>query len=223
VVCYMSRIRTADDLYQAFDRDLVWRRKELSDLKRSVEVADRLARAGLSRALLLMAYAHWEGFVKNCSRAYFDFLAVKKRPYAEYEVQIYTNRFLSEIDSFFGSKAGVQKKCDFIEKIILGKKDRFSTVSERLVDTKSNLNSDVLLELCRVINIDNSIFRNKNVFIDIKLLKRRNSIAHGSQEFPDIIDFQEIMDGVLELMGEFRNLIENKVSQQSYLIAPPVR
>lgn len=213
----MSKVRTADDLYVFFDRDLIWRRKELSDLKKSVETADISARGGLSRAFLLLAYAHWEGFIKNSARAYFDFLTVKKRPYVDYEMQIYKNRFLSEIDSFISSKTGLRRKCDFIDKVMKGESERFSAINEKIIDTKSNLNSEIMMEICELINVDNRYFLEKSVFIDVKLLKRRNSIAHGSYEFPDVQDFQEILDGVLELMGEFRNLIENKVTQKAYL------
>ena len=90
----MSKPYSEQDLSDIFDADLIWRRKELSDLKSAIKNADTSAKSGLLRALIAMAYAHWEGYVRVCANQYFEYLTLRKMQYTELERQIYVNSFL---------------------------------------------------------------------------------------------------------------------------------
>src|SRR5690606_31280391 len=71
--------------------DLSWRRKELSDLKVAVRVADAYSKPVLLRAIITMSYAHWEGFIRTCANRYFEHLTLRKKQFIEFERQIYVN------------------------------------------------------------------------------------------------------------------------------------
>jgi hypothetical protein len=49
------------------------------------------------------------------------------------------------------------------------------------------------------------------------LLKRRNAIAHGQQEFIQLDEIDDFVANVLSLMAHFRNLLENKVYTKGYI------
>lgn len=51
------------------------------------------------------------------------------------------------------------------------------------------------------------------------ILKRRNAIAHGQQEFIEESDIDSLIADALGLMDHFRSLLENKVYTKSYRAA----
>jgi hypothetical protein len=54
----MIRLYTKQDLSDLFDEDLIWRRKELSDMKSAVRAADAAAKPVLLRAIITMSYTN---------------------------------------------------------------------------------------------------------------------------------------------------------------------
>ena len=93
----MSKPYAQQDLSDQFDSDLIWRRKELSDMKAAVRRADAASKPVLLRALITMSYAHWEGNVRVCAKAYFEYLTLRKLQYSALERQIYVNSFLDRL------------------------------------------------------------------------------------------------------------------------------
>jgi hypothetical protein len=81
---------------------------------------------------------------------------------------------------------------------------------------KSNLSTDVIKDICLICAVDPSHFEAKRVFIDQLILKRRNAIAHGQQEFIDATEVDNLVAESLALMQHFRTLLENKVYLKAY-------
>ena len=153
-------------------------------MKAAIRGADIIARPTLLRAFVALMYAHWEGHVRHCAAKYFQHIALRKRPYTQLRPQFYLNSFLARLDAFSRSKAGVEEKCRFMEEVLAFKGNRFSWINPNLIDTKSNLNTDVLRDLCRVCDIPFTDFEAEEHFIDELLLGRRNKIAHGEEVYP---------------------------------------
>jgi hypothetical protein len=116
----MSKPYTEQDLSDAFDGDLVWRRKELSDPKAAVRSADKAARPALLRSLVTMAYAHWEGYVRTCANRYFEHIGLRKWSYAKLERQFYSNAFLGRLDALRISRAGIMERSALVSDILDG-------------------------------------------------------------------------------------------------------
>jgi hypothetical protein len=212
----MSKPYTEEKLSELFDQDLVWRRRELSDLKAAVKVADYAAKTVILRSLIAMSYAHWEGFVRLCATRYFDYLAIRKKSYTELERQIYINSFLNRLDSLHQNRVGLEERCKLVNDILDGTSDTFSHINPKLIDTKSNLNTDTMKEICLICSVDPSHFESQRTFIDKIILKRRNAIAHGQQEFIQESEIDDLVAGTLKLMEHFRTLLENKVYLKHY-------
>ena len=70
----MAKIRNVGQLQDALDNEMGWRIKEISELKLSVRGASSLSQGTLIRAGLALLYAHWEGFIKNSSLNYLEFV-----------------------------------------------------------------------------------------------------------------------------------------------------
>jgi len=211
--------RTESQLSDYFDEDLSWRRKELSDLKSAIRSADEHSRSVLLRSLITMVYAHWEGYVKNCANAYFDFITLTRRPFSDVDRQFYVNRFLPRLHALHQSRASIKSGCDLIAEILDGQTTRFSHINPNLVDTGSNLKTDVIKDICLICGVDGTHFEDKRAFIDVIVLKRRNSIAHGNYESVDEHGVDALVADILALMNHFRTLLENKIYTKGYLAA----
>ena len=212
----MSKPYTENDLSYILDIDLIWRRKELSDMKAAIKSADLPSKPVLLRAIIAMSYAHWEGYVRTCANRYFEHLTLRKKPFADFERQIYVNSFLGRIDALHQGRVSVSARCKLVNDILDGANGRFSYLNPDLIDTRSNLNTDVIKDICLICGVDSSYFDQNRTFLDIQLLKRRNAIAHGQQEFIHVDEINDLVANVLALMGVFRNLLENKVYRKGY-------
>ncbi len=212
----MSKPYTEADFSAILDSDLSWRRKELSDLKVAVRVADAYSKPVLLRAIITMSYAHWEGFVRTCANRYFEHLTLRRRQFVDFERQIYVNSVLGRLDALHRSRQSVRERCKLVNDILDGQSGRFNSVNPDLVDTRSNLNTDVVTDICLVCGVNPAHFETSRGFLDVLLLKRRNAIAHGQQEYIHAAEIDGFVATVLALMEHFRSLLENKVYTKAY-------
>jgi len=216
----VSRPYSESELADQLDSDLTWRIRELSDLKSAIKTCPPNARSVLLRSLVTMTYAHWEGHVRFCASKYFDHIAMRRHHYNQLDRQFYINSFISRLEALYRSKVNVIDACRLIANIMHSAGDRFSYINPSLVDTKSNLNSDVIKDLCTICSVDAAYFDGKKVFIDKFLLGRRNLIAHGSDVFISIEDMDELVNEGVALMRSFKDLLQNKVFTRAYFIGP---
>lgn len=215
----MSKPYTEQDLSDQFDADLIWRRKELSDMKAAIKAADAASKSVLLRALITMCYAHWEGYVRTCANKYFEHLAMRKMQYLAFERQMYVNNFLVRLDALHRSRFSIEARSKLVNEILDGTGGRFGYVHPDLIDTKSNLSTDTMKDICLICSVDGNHFEDRRSFIDVIVLKRRNAIAHGQQEFINEADIDNLVAETLALMHHFRGLLENKVYMKAYLAA----
>jgi hypothetical protein len=216
VVRNMSKPYTEHDLSSILDTDLIWRRQELSDIKAAIKTADLVSKSVLLRAMIAMSYAHWEGYVRTCANRYFEHLTLRKKPFVEFERQIYVNSILVRLDALHHGRVSVEERCKLINDILDGGDGRFSYLNPDLVDTRSNLNTDVIKDICLICGVDSNHFEQNRFFLDVLVLKRRNAIAHGQQQFIQTDEIDDLVANILALMGSFRNLLENKVYTKAY-------
>jgi RiboL-PSP-HEPN len=215
----MSKARMQAELADQLDSDLTWRLRELSDLKAAIANSQKHARSVLLRSVVTMLYAHWEGHIRYCANKYFEYVMLRKHRYNELEKQLYINNFLMRLDALQFRRGNVEDRCRLISDVLNSAQKRFSRINPALIETKSNLNSDILKDICTICSIDFSYFQTKRVFIDVILLKRRNSIAHGEDTFVDSKELDTLIAEGVALMRSFKDALQNKVYTKSYLAA----
>lgn len=210
----MTKPRTAEDFSNLVTGDYTWRLKELSNLKAAVNGSGASDKPTFLRSLVVMCYAHWEGHAKFCGDRFLEYLTMRSLKFSEINRTYYDVRFLREIGS--ANSMNYKRKMDLVRKIQDSQEDRFSHFPRELIDTKSNLNSVVLEDLCIVCGIDYIEFANDADFIDRMLLKRRNEVAHGEAVFIEAVDFEDMINRTLQIMRTFRNSLENLVALGLY-------
>lgn len=215
----MSKPYTADDFSNLITADRTWRIREISDLKTAIRSSDKNLGKVLLRALVTIAYAHWEGHVRQSARLYLTHVALRKHPYATLDSQFLKNYFLPRLAALSLSRGSVESRCNLLDEIFSSSNKQFSRVNDDLINTRSNLNSEVLREICIVCGVSYFDFIEYESFIDAILLKRRNSIAHGEDTFIAREDLDDVAEKTISLMRLFGDTLDNQVQLKQYMAA----
>jgi hypothetical protein len=215
----MSRPYTADDFTSLVTSDRTWRIREISDLKTAIRRADHSLERVLLRSLVTISYAHWEGHVRRSAKLYLTHIALRKHQYGDLNPQFLKNYFLPRLSALSTSRANMASKCALMDDILSSSNKQFSRVNEDLVNTKSNLNSEVLREICLICGVPTKDFEEYESFIDTILLKRRNAIAHGEDTFIHKNDLDELAQKTISLMRTFGDALDNQIQLQTYKAA----
>ena len=88
----------------------------------------------------------------------------------------------------------------------------------RAINTRANLNSDVLNEILLTVGFDVRAYLSKENLLDARLLGSRNRIAHGERVEIDALEYFELHRTVIELMERFKSDVQNSVSAKSYRV-----
>lgn len=215
----MSSI-TDDDFEAALGEDFGWRRIELAHLKDALDRSARLsadgpATRGLSRAMVAMCYAHWEGYSKNALERYARLVTRRKPKLSESSeglVLEHLHRLMRRLTS------GDRNAREVITKAIRGDSDeRLNIDKSLLADTKSNLRYGTLSELFDRGGIPLDAFKLKANLIDVLLCDRRNGVAHGRALFVLASDSLDLCDETIELMEMMHDVLVGQVRTKGYL------
>ena len=215
----MSKPYSEADFSAQLDQDRSWRLKEISDLKTAIKRADESLQRVLLRALITICYAHWEGHVRFAARKYLKYVARRKFSYSDLDRQFLRNEFLLKLAALSTSRKSIKERCALIDEILDSPDRRFSRLDERLIETRSNLNFNVFTDICLVCGVKAENFADKETFIDKMLLQRRNSIAHGENQFVGISDLDKLTNETIDMMRAFADALENHVYLKDYKAA----
>ncbi|NEP63802.1 MAG: hypothetical protein F6K31_44070 [Symploca sp. SIO2G7] len=214
-------IRTTEQLSDKLSSDLLWRKKELAEVKSLVESKTVSAQRhkALIRSGVCILYSHWEGFVKLAANSYLEYVRLQKLTYRE----LSTNFLALAMKEKLKEAKDTNKPslyipvCDFF----LSELDQRCSLPKDIISTASNLSSEILKEITDLLGIDFSHYSTKSVLIDKKLLYTRNTIAHGNYLIFDREEYMELHKEVINMLDLFRNQIENAAIKQEYLQQSP--
>lgn len=215
------KIRTLEELEESLTRDIKWRKRELTTLKFMIKDNKPLHKKNiLRRAAIALLYSHWEGHIKHCSLVYLNYLnslGLQCNKIADNFIQL---NLCSKFDTSFSVKSTKSQK-DIHDYFSNLSNFKFKVVADKTIDTESNLNSKVLLNILSQLGLSNDSFELKSNFIDAVLLKNRNSISHGEElNASDLnIVYNQIEDDLLEMIQTFHNLVITAASDKHYLKA----
>lgn len=215
--------RTVEELQDALDDSLSWRRIELAALRAEVDRSGRqsaaspLARA-LARSGTAMLYAHWEGFASDAFVAYVDFLSRRRLTIGQLNDGLLRTVFTTlQRRVASGDAAAVQA---MLQAIRSPHTARAHIPRRGMVNTGSNLRYDVLSKLLDSVGLDPTEFSTRSNLIDHSLCDARNEIAHGREHFPDPESFSGLHDSVIVMMETLRYRILEAARMATYKVIP---
>ncbi|WP_185234717.1 MAE_28990/MAE_18760 family HEPN-like nuclease [Teredinibacter franksiae] len=188
-----------------------WRDGELAKFKINPHKVDQQL---WDRMCIPMIYAHWEGFFVSSLRVLMGHLNKLQLKPSDVDVKLIVIGLGKTYNSLSG-KQSFDQKVDFTDKFIV----IFENVIKfkKDIDTKSNLNSKVLKELCNMFGFNFEKF--KDVISDIdRIVTFRNKIAHGENSIlPETESIEKYISSVAEATDIFMQEIDQFLSNESYL------
>ncbi|MGO3420950.1 MAG: MAE_28990/MAE_18760 family HEPN-like nuclease [Pseudoalteromonas distincta] len=167
------------DLIEEIQEENRWRDGELAIFKLNPQQVDIKL---WNRMCVSMIYAHWEGYVVNSLKLLIDHLnGLDLLPN-----EVPTQLVVLGLDKSYNTLSGKQsfgQRIDFTNRF----KELYKKVLKfkKEVDTKSNLNSKVLSELCTIFGFNFESFKDVTSDID-RVVTYRNRIAHGENSIVPI-------------------------------------
>lgn len=221
-------LQTADRLSHRLARDLKWRRDEMSAIERNLRVAvSGIDRDALLRAGVALLYAHWEGFVREASQSYLEFVASRVKrgrlDYAKLAAPFVGLALSRRIDTSQPAGEPSLMLAAASRLLLASPPERAAIPTQGVLSARSNLTFEVLRGLLTVIGIDCRPYETKRKLIDVRLVYARNQIAHGEHCPIEPQDFDELRREVLGMLTHLSNRIQNAAVGEEYLAtgAPP--
>lgn len=209
-----------DEGFQDFlDEELSWRRAEIQVLKAAVTESSRYPRSprarATARALAVMSYAHWEGFVKSS----FDKLAetiIRRKPALNKVADEFAVAHLKHLLLRLSS-GDPEAETTLLDLARHGSSPRLRLRRDELVRTHDNLRYEFFSDILRGFGLPSATFELRRNFIDAALCDRRNTVAHGRSSFPDPEDVIQGADQVVEMIEAVRDLQLGLLTSRGYL------
>jgi hypothetical protein len=210
------KIKDIEQLRKKLDEELGWRKIELSALKAMIDLKSLESgrRKVLLRSGVTMLYAHWEGFVKVSGNNYIEFVAMKRLPYNQLANNFIALAMKDQLDEAEDTKkATIYNK---VAEFFMTRLTERSVIKYEFRIATSNLSASVFKEIISMLGLDYSLYESKEVFINKRLLEKRNLIAHGNYLDIDEKDYDELHTIVIGMMDTLRNQIDNAAATKEY-------
>lgn len=166
------------------------------------------------RMCVPMIYANWEGFVVSSLKILLQHLNnLQLTP-----LQIPTRLVVVGLGDTYRALSGKQsfeQRCSFTDKFneLLRSTVRFKTK----IETRSNLHSEVLEELCQMFDFNYARFSDIISMLD-RLVHVRNCIAHGENSIlPTQENIENFIDAVKTGIDILMDEIDNFLTKENYL------
>lgn len=215
------KIRSDVELVDFIASKKQYRKRELISLGHDLSNPRASNIPRFSRAAVVLAYAHWEGFVKEAARAYVALVSSKSRPLIMLSSNFQALACRQELLNAQLAKKKIAPHLKVVGALTVGVGRAVAIDADSAIDTESNLNSEVFFNICESIGIDRG--REWSVhgpYMD-DLFGNRCAIAHGEVFIPEHSYAQEVIETVIRWIDGFSSDIENAAVQQMYLADPP--
>lgn len=224
------RIEQFEDSIQ---EDLAWRKMEISQLFRILSIVE--SKKVITKSIVLLLYAHWEGFLKKSFKYYLKYVSERK-----IKVKDLTLNFKAILLKTYAHECidndglNLSKEIQFIiaqdkidnEKFKI-KIDVENDLDKDIINTKHNLNSKVLKNICDIVGIKyNDSMKVRSTYVDAILLKHRNSIGHAGKmakdetKLEEILSFEEVQnlkDFILIMLDYYAKVLVDYTEQEFFL------
>lgn len=223
-ILIMKRINTVEQLIQKIDRELSWRKFDLTGIKFDMQQQKSKDERTIERHIkygIVILYSHWEGAVKNVADYYLNFVSCQSLPYRDLQLNFLAVG-LRDLIKFSGETQKSTVKNQLVNKVLNNLDEPSKIPTEGVISANSNLNYDILIEILATIGVDELPFSRYQNWIDKKLLQNRNFIAHGENfnrldGVVTIDNYLEIHDNIVEALDLFADTIKDYAQNQRYL------
>ncbi|REF28527.1 hypothetical protein BDD26_3449 [Xenorhabdus cabanillasii] len=222
---------TIESFTDLINDDLLWRKKEISDLLFLHNDDNNLL---ILKSAILLMYSHWEGYVKNISKQYLILISDLNLELSKLGFNFEAIDLKGDIKMCLSSSdsLNIVNEINFLNKIYdnNGKKFKLSSQFKKgkdksIINTRDNLNIEIFQSFLKIIGMyEFKPLQTRIAYIDEKLLGNRNIIAHGNKIHPnsntfdvDILEIKKLRDFMILIMEFLRDEIIYFSEQELYL------
>ncbi|NJN61065.1 MAG: hypothetical protein HC795_05625 [Coleofasciculaceae cyanobacterium RL_1_1] len=212
------RVKSRVQFIDSLDEQSASRKRELITLKSLLKECNRdHEQQTLRRSCIVLAYAHWEGFIKDASITYVEYVDNQSLQLKQMSINFQAIACRSLIQNASKATKKISPHLNLFRQILINSSEKLRVNSEIAIDTESNLDATVFQNICMVVGVDyDSTWHTKRAFIN-DMVKRRCSIAHGEIGQPlDDKYVLEVIDFVIEAIDGFKTDLENAVVNANY-------
>ena len=171
------------------------------------------------KSLVIMLYAHFEGFCKTCLLIYvkvINDLNLSRKEANDYLVA-------SSMEGIFDGYDNLDRKCKIFKRQLPDDTDlhKFYRRADLVLQFNEFLDeqlviSDNVIKNLYKLGIDYKVFDQYQSSINI-LVNKRNSIAHGSEKFGILKnDYERIQDDIIEVMNNIIKILMKNLKDESF-------
>jgi hypothetical protein len=174
-----------NEFFDEIDVARIRRVKELSEIKRTFgKLTDGDVYGVASKAVVVLAYANWEGFYNECVRSYLKFLVEKGGKVRDNDWLLLVGALNADFESMRDRNHSLESRRTFVQNLQTQIDCGFDAIDRKVVEARSNLNFSRLSENYGLLNFDLSTMQSVRNRLDKELVGWRHAVAHG--DAPDL-------------------------------------
>ncbi|PEY23109.1 hypothetical protein CN340_19810 [Bacillus anthracis] len=211
------KIRRLEEYFDKISEEKAWRVKELSNCLSIIETSREAYKNMILRNGVTLLYAHWEGFIKQLSKYYLNYVHFQNHSLNELCPNMLALCLKSELNELESSNK-TSLHTAFIKDYFNNLQKKSNVPFDKGLYTGANLNSERLSEILCALGIEQNAYEDFYNLIDETLLKNRNEIAHGNFVLIDEKRYKELFNIITNLMFDhFFADISNLAANKEYL------
>jgi hypothetical protein len=187
--------------FDAIDNFRLRRAREMSAVKHSFTTDQRSDPFSIrSKSVVVLTYAHWEGFYNECASSYIDFLSASSIRVSDASWNLLVGVLSGEFNALINRNHSADARRVFVEKLKNKISCNFDEFDRSTVLSRSNLDFETLRDNFILLNLDVSKFQRHRIRMNKELVGWRHAVAHGSP--PDLanVDVEGHVDFTSDLM-----------------------
>lgn len=221
------------DIRAELEEELNWRTEEIRFFKNHLsELRNEDERSRFRRALVVMLYAHFEGFWKAAFSIYVKSINAETilcKDAVNHLVAASLHDLLSALSGqgkhpYFRDRAAddaklhqLYRQVEFIDNLPNFETIRLELSADKLVDTESNLWPIVIRKILFRLGFPDQLFKSQEGVV-WKLVNKRNGVSHGTDRlgFKEA-EFDELEYAVLNIMEDVVKILFGWLRDKKYL------
>ncbi len=212
------KIRAAQELINFLGERKQHRKSELISLAQDLSPPKGEPTAHIRKAAIVLAYAHWEGFVKEAAQAYVRLVSHKSKRLDALALSFQALVFRKELLAAQSATRRIQQHLSLTKRFTDDITSSCTIDPDRAIDTESNLNAEVFENICLSVGLDyQTYWAVYGHFMD-DLVANRCAVAHGEiWTIPEAKYAREAVSFVIKFIDQFSTDIENAATREQYL------
>ncbi len=203
-----------DRYLSEIDSKRLRRTLELSELKVRMASPVGVSRYGVhSKAVIVLSYAHWEGFYNDCVQCYVEFLRNNGRKVRDVSWSMMIGLLRPGLQGLRDRNHSREAELNFVNKLESLIEEGFDNFDVSVVLSRSNLDFDALRHNFEVLGFDLDPFLRWRLKITKELVSWRHGVAHGNDPDLSLVSLKEhiafTQDMLLLLADTFQGKMVN--------------